>query len=122
MLSSGAHVAVWSDATGVHAQQFEVSKSRLGLVQGAVLVAADGTFSGVAPLPGGLYVVEFQTPEAVFAQVVNAEGALVGTALVVRTQEQVTQEFRLGVRGGHDWMLWGGGGVIGFSDGSFAAS
>src|SRR4029434_4139077 len=99
-------------------QQFDAS----GLVQGAVLVAADGTFSGVAPLPGGLYVVEFQTPKAVFTQVVNAEGGLVGTAVVVRTQEQVTQELRLGVRGASDWSLWGGGGVIGFSDGSFAAS
>ena len=89
MLSSGARVAVWSDAAGVHAQQFEASGA---LVQGTVLVAAAATFSGVAPLPGGLYVVEFQTPEAVFAQVVSAEGGLVGAAVVVRTQEQVRQD------------------------------
>ncbi len=119
VLSSGARVAVWSDAAGVHAQQFDASG---GLVKGALLVAAAGTLSGVAPLPGGLYVVEFHTPEAVFAQVVSAEDGLVGTAVVVRTQEQVMQELRLGQNLPFPWLLLGGGGVIGFSDGSFAAS
>jgi hypothetical protein len=120
VLSSGPRVAVWSDAAGVHAQQFDASGA---LVQGAVLVAAVGTFSGVAPLPGGLYIVEFQTPEAVFAQVVSAEGGLVGAAVVVRTQEQETRELRLGVEErARPFLLLGGGGVIGFSDGSFAAS
>jgi hypothetical protein len=117
VLSSGARVAAWSDTSGVHAQQFDASGA---LVQSAVVVAANGTFSAVAPLPGGGYVVEYHTPQAVLVQVVSAAGALVGPASTVRTQDQITQDY-VNTPNANP-VLVGGGGVYAFADGSYAAS
>jgi hypothetical protein len=117
VLSSGVRVAAWSDANGVHAQQFDASGA---LVQSAVMVAASGTFSAIASLPGGGYVVEYQTPQAVLVQAVSAAGALIGPASIVRSQEQVTQDYASTPNGNP--VLVGGGGVYAFADGSYAAS
>lgn len=116
-LSSGSRVAVWSDATGVHAQQIDTSGAPL---HGVVHVAASGTFSAVAALPGGGYLVEYQTPQAVFVQAISAAGALAGPAATVRTQQQVTQDFAN--LPSANPVLAGGAGIYAFSDGSYAAS
>ncbi|AMO22654.1 hypothetical protein GCM10027034_30990 [Ramlibacter solisilvae] len=117
VLSGGARVAAWSDASGVHAQRFDASGA---LVQGVVPVAASGTFSGVAALPAGGFVVEYQTPQAVFVQAVTAAGDPAGPASVVRTLAQVTLDYA-GIPNANP-VLVGGGGVYAFEDGSYAAS
>jgi len=120
VLSSGVRVAAWSDASGVHAQLFDASGQ---LVQGVVPVAASGIFSAVAALPGGGYLVEYQTPQAVLVQAISDTGAL-GPAATVRTQDQVTQDFASSTipNASVNPVLAGGGGVYAFSDGSYAAS
>lgn len=115
VLGSGARLAAWSDASGVHAQQFDAAGALLGRT---VTVAASGTFSSVAALPAGGYVVQYQTPRAVLVQAVNADSAPAGPAAVVRTQDQVALDYAQSANP----VLVGGGGVYAFQDGSYAAS
>jgi len=109
-------VAVWSDASGVHAQQFDESGTPAPLVS----VAPSGTFSAVTALAGAGYVVEYQTEQAVLVQAVTAQGAVAGPAAIVRTQDQVTLDYA-SVQGANP-VLVGGGGVYAFDDGTYAAS
>jgi hypothetical protein len=116
VLKAGTRIAAWSDDTGVHGQLFDAQGALLG---SAVSIAPSGTFSGVAALAGGGYVVEYDQPGMVLAQVVGASGTPVGAPTVVRTQAQVTAEppeFAVENR-----RLLGGAGVYALGDGGFVA-
>ena len=114
VLNSGMRVAAWSDDAGVHSQRFDVRGSPVG---SATSIAASGTFTGVAALAGGGYVIEYSQPGVVLVQVMDATGALAGAPAVVRTQAQVEAQ-SAGLR---DPALAGGAGVYPLGDGGFAA-
>ena len=115
VLPGGTRVAGWSDESGVHSQLFDAQGA---LVGSAVSIASSGTFTGVAALAGGGYVVEYDQPGMVLVQVVSPAGSLAGAPKVVRTQEQVAAEPELA---NLNPRLLGGAGVHALGDGGFVA-
>lgn len=119
VLNSGLRVAAWSDGTNVYSQRFDAAG---GLVGDQLQVGGNARFAGLAALASGGYVVEFDRPDAVLAQVVTASGTLAGGPVTVRTQAQITADFPADPNyPGEAAALAGGSGVVAFPDGSFAA-
>jgi hypothetical protein len=119
VLNDGTRVAVWSDGRGVFSQRFDAA----GHLVGGQLQVGAGKFSGVAALPSGGYVVEYQQPDAVLAQIVTPSGTLSGPPLTVRTQAQIAAEFTFdpNYQSVQPPSLAGGAGVFALPDGGFAA-
>lgn len=112
-------VAAWSDGTNVYSQRFDPKGNPVG---DQLQVGTLGTFSGVAALASGAYLVEYQRPDAVLVQVVTPAGALAGPPITVRTQAQVTADLPTNPTFPSEAAsLAGGNGVTAFPDGSFAA-
>jgi hypothetical protein len=116
VLKSGTRIAAWSDDGGVHTQRID---ARAGLVGSSVLIAPSGSFTGLAALSSGGYVVQYTLPDAVLVQIMDATGVPTGAPVVVRTQAQVAADPR--------YQLWdqarlaGGAGVFPNPDGGFIA-
>jgi hypothetical protein len=119
VLTGGVRVTAWSDGANVYAQRFDPAGT---LVGDKLQIASGATFSGLAALGSGAYVVEYQTSDAVLAQVVTASGALAGAPATVRTQAQITADYPPNPYvPGEDAKLVGAGGVVALPDGGFAA-
>lgn len=119
VLADGTRVAAWSDAANVYSQRFDATGHLLG---DRLQLAMNASFSGVASLASGGYVVEYQTPGAVYAQVVTSSGTPAGAPLTVRTQAQITADYPPNpLYPAENATLAGGGGVVALADGGFAA-
>jgi hypothetical protein len=119
VLAGGVRVAAWGDGANVYTQRFD---SAGALVGGKLQVGTGASFSGVAALAAGGYVVEYHTADAVFAQVVTAQGAPAGAPVTVRTQAQITADYPPNpYYPAENAALVGGGGVVALPDGGFAA-
>ena len=109
-----AQASTGSSALGVYSQLFDAQGHPVG---SAMSVAAGGTFTGVAALAGGGYVIEYSQPGVVLVQVMDAAGAAAGAPVAVRTQAQVEAH----LAGLREPALAGGAGVHALGDGGFAA-
>lgn len=116
VLASGVRAAAWSDAGGtIWSQRFDAQGKRVG---NPLAVGTGTAVAGIAALPSGDEVVEFSTDSAVFVQVVDASGSLVGSPATVRTQAQVEAD----LAGNIGPKLLGGAGVFPLAAGGFAAA